>query len=149
MIYGKCSQLERYLGLCPALDTAIRYLARADLSGLAPGRNEVDGENVFVNRLDYQTIPQEQAAWEGHARYGDIHIMISGRERIGVSHVSQLARTAEREADDFLGFEGPVRVSCPMEEGDALIVFPEDAHMVKVQLDRPMPVSRAVVKFRV
>ena len=75
--------------------------------------------------------------------------MISGRERIGVSHVSQLARTAEREADDFLGFEGPVRVWCPMEEGDALIVFPEDAHMVKVQLDRPMPVSRAVVKFRV
>ena len=125
MIYGKCSQLERYLGLCPALDTAIRYLARADLSGLAPGRNEVDG------------------------RYGDIHIMISGRERIGVSHVSQLARTAEREADDFLGFEGPVRVWCPMEEGDALIVFPEDAHMVKVQLDRPMPVSRAVVNVRV
>ena len=142
-------ELERYLGLCPALDTAIRYLARADLSGLAPGRNEVDGNDVFINRLDYQTIPQEQAAWEGHARYGDIHIMISGRERIGVSHVSQLARTVERQADDFLGFEGPVRVWCPMEEGDALIVFPEDAHMVKVQLDRPMPVSRAVVKFRV
>ena len=36
-----------------------------------------------------------------------------------------------------------------MEADDVLIVFPEDAHMVKVELGGAMPVSRAVVKFRV
>ena len=149
MIYAKRSNLGRYRGLLPALDTAIAHLAQADLGLLAPGRNEVDGENVYINRLDYQTIPEEQAAWEGHARYGDIHIMLSGRERIGVSDVSELTRTVEKEADDFLGFEGPVRTWFSMEEGDVLIVFPEDAHMVKVQLGESMPVSRAVVKFKV
>lgn len=149
MIYAKRANLDRYLGLCPALDTAIRRLAGADLSKLAPGRNEVDGDSVFINRLDYQTIPEAQAAWEGHARYGDIHIMISGRERIGVSDVSELAQTVRKEEEDFLGFDGPVRVWYPMEEGDVLIVFPEDAHMVKVQLGESMPVSRAVVKFKV
>lgn len=148
MIYGKRSQLERYLGLCPALDTAIRYLAQADLSGLAPGRNEVDGDNVYINRLDYTTIPEEQAAWEGHARYGDIHIMISGQERIGVSDASELAQTVRKDGEDFLGFEGPVRGWYSMAADDVLIVFPEDAHMVKVQLGEAMPVSRAVVKFR-
>mgnify|MGYP002509462885 FL=1 len=70
--------------------------------------------------------------------------MVSGRERTGVSHVSQLARTVEKEAEDFLGFEGPVRAWLPMEEDDVLIV----AHMVKVRLGQSMPVSRAVVKFK-
>lgn len=149
MIYVKRSHLGRYKGLAPALDTAIDYLGRADLSTLAPGRNEVDGDSVFVNRFDYTTVPQAQAGWEGHARYGDIHIMISGRERIGVSDVSELTQTVRREAEDFLGFRGEARVWYPMEMGDVLIVFPEDAHMVKVQLGESMPVSRAVVKFKV
>lgn len=149
MIYVKRTQLSRYKGLVPALDTAIDYLSRTDLSTLAPGRNEVDGDNVYVNRLDYVTVPQEQAVWEGHSRYGDIHMMISGREQIGVSDVSELTQTARREAEDFLGFEGEVRVWYPMEKDDVLIVFPEDAHMVKVQLGGSMPVSRAVVKFKV
>lgn len=148
MIYVKRAHLDRYLGLCPALDTAIHHLAQADLAGLAPGRNEVDGDNVYINRLDYTTIPEEQAAWEGHARYGDIHIMITGQERIGVSDTSELAQTVRKDDEDFLGFEGPVRSWCSMEADDVLIVFPEDAHMVKVQLGEAMPVSRAVVKFR-
>lgn len=105
----------------------------------------MDGNEVYINRLDYATIPEEQAAWEGHARYGDIHIMIAGQERIGVSDTSQLTPTVQKDAEDFLGFEGPVRVWYPMEADDV----PEDAHMVKVELGGSMPVSWAVVKFRV
>lgn len=148
MIYVKRAHLNRYRGLCPALDTAIDHLARTDLSTLAPGRNEVDGSNVFINRFDYTSVPESQAIWEGHARYGDIHIMISGREKIGVSPAEALTNTVCKEAEDFLGFEGPVRSWYPMEEDDVLIVFPEDVHMVKVMLDEPMAVSRAVVKFK-
>lgn len=149
MIYAKRSQLSRYLGICPALDTAIRYLKTADLSTLLRGRNEVDGDEVFINLLEYTTVPVEEAQWEGHARYGDIHIMVRGREQIGVTDVQSLKQTVYQPEHDFLGFEGPVQNWYPMEEEDVLIVFPEDVHMVKVQLDAPMDVSRAVVKFRV
>lgn len=149
MIYAKRQNLNRYKGICPALDTAIDHLEQADLSALARGRNEVDGDNVFINRLDYTTVPEAEAAWEGHARYGDIHIMISGREQIGVTNANDLTQTVFKEADDFLGFTGPVQNWYPMEEDDVLIVFPEDIHMVKVQLGDIMPVSRAVVKFKV
>lgn len=75
--------------------------------------------------------------------------MISGEERIGVSQPSQLKQTVYKENEDFLGFEGPVSIWFSMSKGDVLIVFPEDIHMVKVQLDRPLPVSRAVVKFKI
>ena len=116
----------------------------ADLAVLARGRNEVDGGQRVHQPPGLPDPSRGPGAWEGHARYGDIHIMVSGRERTGVSHVSQLARTVEKEAEDFLGFEGPVRAWLPMEEDDVLIV----AHMVKVRLGQSMPVSRAVVKFK-
>lgn len=148
MIYAKRNDLHRYKGLCPALDTAIEYLLHADLTQLKPGRNEVDGDNVFVNRFDYVSVPESEAIWEGHARYGDIQIMIEGKEQIGVSHSDTLETTVRKEADDFIGYAGPVSNWFPMEDQDVLIVFPEDVHMVKVLLGESMHVSRAVIKFK-
>lgn len=61
MIYTTKENLHRYFGISKALDTAIRYLLSADLAKLVKGRNEVDGDQVFINRFDYQTMAPEQA----------------------------------------------------------------------------------------
>ena len=36
-------------GILNSLDTAIDYLMSADLSNLVMGRNDVDGDEVFIN----------------------------------------------------------------------------------------------------
>lgn len=149
MIYTNYEHLERYLGISPALDTAIRYLKTADLSQLAFGRNNVDGEEVYINRFDYDTLPQEQAMWEGHAQYADIHVVLQGEEKIGVTDVSHLQETTQDPANDFIGYEGPVETWFTMKPGTLLVVFPEDVHMVKVQLNGPSHVQKAVFKVRV
>ena len=46
MIYTKRDRLNRYKGISAPMDTAIDYLATADLSKLEMGRNTVDGDNV-------------------------------------------------------------------------------------------------------
>lgn len=148
MIYTNLEQMERYLGLSAPLDTAIHYLKEADLSKLVKGRNEVDGENVFINRFDYDTLPEEKAAWEGHLQYADLHVVISGEERIGVTDAARLKETGRDEAADFVGYEGPVECWVPMRPGDLLIVFPEDVHMVKVQLRGQAHVEKAVFKIK-
>ncbi|MBR3972434.1 MAG: YhcH/YjgK/YiaL family protein [Oscillospiraceae bacterium] len=149
MIYTKRKNLERYLGLSESLDTAIRHLMSADLTQLAKGRNEVDGDQVFINRFDYQTMPQEKAIWEGHEKYGDIHVLLSGHEKIGVTHVSGLKVTARKPEEDFVGYDGPVEIWCPMTTEDILIVYPEDIHMVKVIDGESTLVEKACVKFKV
>ncbi|MGM9588830.1 MAG: YhcH/YjgK/YiaL family protein [Faecousia sp.] len=149
MIYAKREMLHRYLGQSPALDTAIRYLQTADLSQLRKGRNEIDGDNVFVNRFDYQTMPQDQAIWEGHIRYADIHVLLSGFEKIGVSNVSMLTETVRKPEEDFVGFEGAVQSWFPMTTQDILIVYPEDIHMVKVLDGESTLVEKACFKVRV
>lgn len=149
MIYTKRKYLHRYLGLSANLDTAIRYLQTADLTQLQKGRNEIDGSQVFVNRFDYQTMPQENAIWEGHIQYADIHVLVSGHEKIGVSNVGTLTETVRKPEEDFVGFDGPVETWCPMTTEDILIVYPEDIHMVKVIDTESTLVEKACFKVKV
>ena len=149
LIYTKRKYLERYLGISDSLDAAIRHLQSADLSQLHKGRNEIDGDLAFVNRFDYQTMPQEEAIWEGHAKYGDIHVLLSGREKIGVTQVDGLKVVEQKPEEDFIGYEGDVEVWFPMTTEHVLIVYPEDAHMVKVMDGESSLVEKACYKFKV
>ena len=149
MIYTKRKNLERYLGLSDSLDTAIRYLLSADLRQLTKGRNEIDGDEAFVNRFDYQTMTPEQAIWEGHIQYGDIHVLLSGQEMIGVTNVDMLTETVRKPEEDFVGFEGEVKSWFPMTTEDILIVYPEDIHKVKVIQGESCLVEKACFKFKV
>ena len=146
MIYIKRDQLNRYKGISKALDTAIDYLAEKDLNELNMGRNDVDGDQVYINRFDYTTMPEAEAAWEGHKYYADIHVVLEGEEKIGVTNASSLKSGEYDEAGDFIPYEGPVDSWVTMRPGDILVVFPEDVHMVKVQLTAPCQVKKAVFK---
>ena len=149
MIYTNMDRILRYLGISETLDTAIRYLVSNDLTQLHMGRNEIDGDDVFVNRFDYNTMTEEEAIWEGHKKYGDIHVLLCGHEKIGVSDAASLKVTGQKEADDFVGYEGPVQTWCPMTTHDLLIVFPEDVHKVKVIDGESAYVKKACFKFKV
>jgi len=149
MIYTTIENLRRYQGMDKNLDTAIAFLAQTDLTPLHNGRNEVDGDEVFVNVFEYDTIPEEKGAWEAHERYADIHIDITGGEKIGVTDMSDLTVTCRKPEEDFVGCEGAVRTWLPMAPGMALVVYPEDAHMVKIQNGGAQHVRKAVVKFKV
>lgn len=149
MIYATAENLRRYIGINRNLDLALRYIEEQGLDGLHNGRNEVAGDEVYVNVFEYDTIPEAEAVWEAHAKYADIHIDLSGSERIGVSALSRLERTCFKEEEDFIGCEGGVDAWLPLGEGLVLIVFPEDAHMVKVQRDAPCHVRKAVFKVKV
>ena len=103
----------------------------------------------FHNRFDYQTMPQEQAIWEGHIQYADIHVLLSGQELIGVTNIDALQETVRKVEEDFVGFEGQVQSWFPMTTEDILIVFPEDIHMVKVINGESTLVEKACYKVKV
>lgn len=149
MIYSTFDNLHRYKGISQHLDTAIAFLTSQDLTQLHNGRNEVDGDNVFINVFEYDTIPEESGMWEAHVQYADIHVDITGFEKIGVTDMSMLKETCRKEAEDFIGCDGPVKAWVPLCPGTALVVFPEDAHMVKIQDGESTHVRKAVFKVKV
>ena len=149
MIYTNMKNIRRYLGIDPKLDKAIEYILANDVKSLSMGIHEIDGKDVFVNRHEYDTIPEEKGNWEGHRDYLDIQMVLEGQERIGVSDVSVLEQTGYIEERDRYNFTGPVTAWLPMHPGDLLILYPEDAHMVKVQIDGQEHLQKACVKVRV
>ena len=160
MIYTDLENLKHYQGINKNLDTAIRYLIEKGTENLVPGRNDVDGDNVFVNEFSYMTIPESEAIFEAHFDYADVHMVLSGSEYIGVTDIKKLEVTntllkltlrkikTDKENDCILG-NGKVENMLLMTPGKVLIVLPEDAHMVKVQNGTAVEAKKAVMKIKV
>lgn len=149
MIYGKLHSLRRYLGLHPNLDTAIRWaLAHPDLSTLPMGVTPIQGETVYVNRFDCATRPPEELLFEAHTQYADLHLVLGGTEAIHVSDIEDLREEKRKPESDYIGCSGDSQSVCVMRPGFFLVVFPEDAHKVKVRYQSETTVQKAVVKIK-
>ena len=149
MIYGKLKDIQKYKGIHQNVDTAIDWIMQqSDFGAVQAGRNEVAGDDVYAVGLQYTTVAAEESVYEAHLAYADIHIMASGTEEIHVSDISILTETERNEATDFVGYAGECESLCVMKPGDFLLVFPEDAHRVKVKHGEPEEVRRIVVKVK-
>ena len=60
----------------------LEFLSRDDLADIECGRHDIDGDNVFANVMEFETVPASEKPFEAHRRYADIHFVISGVERL-------------------------------------------------------------------
>lgn len=149
MIYTKRDHLKRYRGYLENLDIVIDFLEKSNLKDIPQGTTLIKGNDVFVNHFGYRTLPEKDALWEGHTEYADVHVILSGKEKIGISDCSELTEISRDTENDFVGYEGRVQVWCPVNDTKILIVFPEDVHMVKVMDEEASEVDKLVFKIKV
>ena len=147
MIYAKNADALAYRGIHPNLDLALEHITPEFLVALRDNqRVELKGDLVYCTRFTYETIPQEESFFEAHRRYLDIHIMVEGEERVDVNRPEDLKLTDAQEGNDFYAYQGESWHSTVLKPGEFLVVFPGDAHRIKVQVDGPKTVSKAVFK---
>ena len=147
MIYAKNADALAYRGIHPNLDLALEHITPEFLASLRDNqRVELKGDLVYCTRFTYETIPQEESFFEAHRRYLDIHIMLQGEERVDVNRPEELTLTQVQEENDFYAYQGESWHSTVLKPGEFLVVFPGDAHRIKVQVDGPKTVSKAVFK---
>ena len=147
MIYAKNADALAYRGIHPNLDLALERITPEFLASLRDNqRVELKGDLVYCTRFTYETIPQEESFFEAHRRYLDIHIMVEGEERVDMNRPEDLNLTDAQEGNDFYAYQGESWHSTVLKPGEFLVVFPGDAHRIKVQVDGPKTVSKAVFK---
>ena len=147
MIYAKNADALAYRGIHPNLDLALEHITPEFLASLRDNqRVELKGDLVYCTRFTYETIPQEESFFEAHRRYLDIHIMVEGEERVDMNRPEDLKLTDAQEGNDFYAYQGESWHSTVLKPGEFLVVFPGDAHRIKVQVDGPKTVSKAVSK---
>ena len=145
MIYCKKKDLSKYLGLSSELDQAIRAVLACDLSALSMGRNELGGE-IYGNRFDYETQPEETVLFETHVQYTDIHLLVSGEEYFVTADLASQEVVEKDLEKDFIGSNGQWEARVRMTPEDACIVLPGEAHKAKCMIDSPAKVEKFVVK---
>lgn len=149
MIYAKNNDALTYRGIHPNLDLALTHITPEFLAGVGYEKVSIKGDDIYATRFTYKTVPQEESFFEAHRKYLDIHIMMEGFEGVEISPPGELTEFDRIEANDFYAYHGPAHYKLTLTPGNFLVVFPNDAHRIKMQLEQPETVTKVVFKVRI
>lgn len=148
MIVANLSNKHEYYGIHPNLDRALDCLTEEFLNNASTEKTFLDGDDLFVTKYHLETVPEAQCSFEAHKKHLDIQLLTSGCERIEIAHPDTLTLTEQR--GDFYGYTGQGEQTVILKPGMFLVVFPGDAHRLKLPVHAPgEKFTRVVFKIRV
>ena len=149
MILARNETARDYLGIHPNLNLALERINEAFLSSLGHDRVDIVPGECWCTKFTYDTIPDDESFFEAHEKFLDIHIMLEGSERVEVSSPAALTVFRSEPENDFWGYRGEGRVKLTIGPGEFLAVWPDDAHKIKMMVDHPETVTKAVFKVKI
>ena len=148
MIVANLRNKSEYYGIHPELDKALDCLTPEFLEKVPTEKQLLDGEDLFVTKFHLETVPMEQTFFEAHKKYLDIQVVTEGRERVDIAHPDSLTLTENK--GDFYGYTGQAEQSVILQPGTFLVVFPGDAHRLRIPVEQPGEAfTRVVFKIKV
>lgn len=149
MIVAALREAESQAPPAPGLRKAFAFLRRPDVSALADGRHDIDGDRVFALVQRYGTAVEAAPRFEAHRRYVDVQYLVAGEEVIGWAPLARLTVTEPYDEAKEAGF-GTVAAGLwtplVLQAGELAVLFPEDAHAPKLAAGPPSAVHKIVVK---
>ena len=142
MVVDKIEHASLYYGLGKRFQTALEWLASADVGALTPGqRVDIDGDNVFATLFEVDTLPPEACKLECHQNYADIQYLLSGMEGAGYALPdAELHALSEYDPKGDIQFYTAEWDTLTIRPGTFYIVWPQDLHAPRVALGQPGPV---------
>lgn len=148
MIIDLLKNSQMYDGLGAGLAAGLKFLRETDLSGLTPGRHDIQGDDCYAMVTEYDTKPLDEGLWEAHQKYFDIQYVVAGIEGMGYANIETM--TVDEPFDEekdvtFLDGDGDY-ITVPA--GTFVIFTPDDAHMPCLRAEGGKHVKKVVVKVR-
>ncbi len=150
MIIDTIKNYRTYRNLAPEIDVALKYLDETDLASLAPGRYDIDGDNVYALVQHYTTEPELERLFEAHRAYFDIQYIAAGEEIIYWRPFAELgADIPYEEQNDCALVTSSGGTPLIMKKGMFAIFYPHDGHKPCCRKDGPEAVQKVVIKGKV
>jgi len=135
----------------PGFTAAIDFLKNCP-ADQPDGTVEIEGRNVYAIVQSYETKNETGAPrFEAHRKYIDIQFLLSGSELMGWAPLSSLSVSEAYNAEKDIMF-GSVPDSASaftfFRAGQAIILFPSDAHAPGLAKGQPQAVKKVVIKIR-
>jgi biofilm protein TabA len=149
MIIDSLSNTGAGVWLPSRLKQALEYLRTTDMTSVALGRHDLEGDRLFALVQEYTTKTAADCRWEAHRRYVDVQYVVRGVERMGYANIA-LAREVEPydPARDVAFFE-PGQDYVTVRAGMFTIFTPEDVHAPCGLADAPRTVRKVVIKAEI
>lgn len=130
---------------------AFKWLKETNLSELKPGNYPIDGNKVYANVQEYDSMAYDECLFEAHRKYHDIQYIVEGEEEFGYTAVDGLEiKTPYDEATDLMFFEYPNDAGhIVLHKGEFAIASPIDAHQPRVMHNKSCHVKKIVLKVMV
>lgn len=131
-------------------DQAFHFLKSANLKELPLGKQELEGEHVFVIVQEYYGKQKSDALYESHKKYIDIQYLIEGEEIMGLSTLDKVTikEPYSKENDiAFYDFDGGDYLKATPE--NFFLFFPEDVHRPSITTGDSILIKKIVVKIQI
>lgn len=149
MILGHLRQ-PSHAGLPAVLVRAIALAQAHDLHTIAPGRYELQGDNVLMNVMQFHSgVPEEKKA-ELHSQFIDIQILLAGEERIFYGVAGSACECEEAHPDEDYQLCRRIRGEQVLTlYPDMFAVFmPDEPHKPGCQVGHSAGIKKVVIKVR-
>lgn len=152
MIIDSISCAERYQGLHLGIDRVLEAVQKYTPENYPAGRIPLDGENIYLNFLEYDTHRSAEGMTEAHRAYIDVMYMVEGTEVVYVKPVHRLQKVTRKydaQIDALLAEIDEDSSEIRLMPGDFLILFPEDAHAPACSGDQSVHVKKIIGKVKI
>ena len=117
---------------------------------LPANKESVDlGDGIRCIGNYYDTLPVAECKFEAHKKFCDIQCVVSGEEKMGITPAGKGISGPYDEAKDVYFTEVEADEFVELKAGSVLVLYPEDLHQVKCQLEEGKPVSIVKMVFKV
>ncbi|MEJ3967180.1 N-acetylneuraminate anomerase [Citrobacter braakii] len=137
-------------GLHPVLQQALTLAVAANPQEKTPGRYELQGDNIFMNVMQFATQSPEQKKAELHREYIDIQVLLSGEERIlfGMTDSARQCEEMHIEDDYQLCSQIADEQAMVLKPGRFVIFMPGEPHKPGCVVQAPVDIKKVVIKVR-
>lgn len=147
-VIDSLANIGRYAALGENFAKACALIAKGDFDALKPGRNDIDGDNVYVNCFEADYVSKAERKPEVHHAYADIQIPLEADEAFGLAAFDPSAAGSFDEAKDC-GFYDQAVDWFTVKRGEFVICWPKVcAHAPAVTPDVPKKAHKLVFKVR-
>ena len=140
--------IEKYAGISENFKKACDVIAKGGFESFAPGRHEIAGVDVYVNRDTATYVHQNERRPEFHREYFDIHVPLENDERMGLAAYDEKA-PCSFDATKDCGFTDQKVEYFTVKKGEFAICWPGTcAHAPAITTDEPKKSAKLIVKIR-
>lgn len=129
------------------IDLYLEWVDHRIKSPLEAGREEL--EKGAYALICFNETAEEIGQFETHEQFIDVHIVISGSERIAYAPIENLIEAVAYQADkDFALYTGDNLAHCTLNEGMFMVLFPGEGHIPNIRsIDSDTSVCKIVLKI--